>query len=87
MGDRDTLGAPNEICPVSEDMKLIKKAGPKKFVAEAKRRPPQEILDAADYYYRLHWAVIELRIKGKKSELLDEGVIRERHRAFNWLIG
>ena len=41
----------------------------------------------ADFYYRLHWAAIELRIKGKKSELLDEGVIRERHRALNWLIG
>jgi hypothetical protein len=87
MGARDALGGPNEICPVSEDMKLIKRAGPTKFVAEAKRRAPQEILDMADFYYRLHWAAIELRIKGKKSELLDEGVIRERHRALNWLIG
>jgi hypothetical protein len=87
MGGRDALCDPNEICPVSEDMKLIKEAGPMQFVAAAKRRPPQEILDAADYYYRLHWAAIELRIKGQKSELLDEGVIRERHRALNWLIG
>jgi hypothetical protein len=56
-------------------------------VAESKRRTPQEILDMADFYYRLHWAAIDLRIKGKKSELLDEGVIRERHRALNLLIG
>lgn len=87
MGTRDTLCAPNEVCPVSEDMKLIKMAGPARFVAVAKRRPPQEILDAADYYYRLHWAAVELRIKDNKSPLLDEGVIRERHRALNWLIG
>jgi hypothetical protein len=87
MGARDALSPPNEICPVSDDMKLIKKAGPAKFVAESKRRAPPEILDMADFYYRLHWAAIELRIKGKKSELLDEGVIRERHRALNWLIG
>ena len=87
LGARDVLSAPNEICPVAEDMKLIKEAGPARFVAEAKRRPPEEILDAADLYYRLHWAAIELRITGKESELLDEGVIRERHRALNWLIG
>ena len=87
MGARETLGAPSEICPVSEDMKLIKTAGPATFVTEAKRRPPEEILDAADLYYRLHWAAIELRINGKESQLLDEGVIRERHRALNWLIG
>jgi hypothetical protein len=87
MGARDALSGPNEICPVSEDMKLIKKAGPTRFVAESKRRTPQEILDMADFYYRLHWAAINLRINGKKSELLDEGVIRERHRALNWLIG
>jgi hypothetical protein len=87
MGARNTLSPPNEICPVSDDMKLIKKAGPAKFVAESKRRTAQEILDMADYYYRLHWAAIELRIKDKQSELLDEGVIRERHRALNWIIG
>ena len=87
MGAREALSGPNEICPVSEDMKLIKRAGPAKFVADSKRRAPQEILDMADFYYRLHWAAIDLRLKGKKSDLLDEGVIRERHRALNWLIG
>jgi hypothetical protein len=87
MAARDALSAPNEICPVSKDMKLIKEAGPSKFVTEARRRPLREILDAADFYYRLHWAAIDLRLKGKKSDLLDEGVIRERHRALNWLIG
>jgi len=87
MSLRNTLSAPNEICPVSDDMKLIKKIGPATFVAEAKLRAPEEVLDAADLYYRLHWAAIELRIKGKKSELLDEEVVQERHRALNWLIG
>jgi hypothetical protein len=87
MGARDKLSPPNQTCPVSDDMKRIKKAGPAKFVADSKRRPAQEILDMADYYYRLHWAAIELRIKGKNSKLLDEEVIRERHRALNWIIG
>ncbi len=83
----DALSPPNKICLVADDMKLIKRMGPAKFVTESKRRAPEEILDMADFYYRLHWAAIELRIKGKKSDLLDEGVIRERHRALNWLIG
>jgi hypothetical protein len=84
---RDPLSPPHQICAVADDMKLIKKAGPAKFVTDAKRRTPEEILDMADFYYRLHWAAIELRLKGKKSERLDEGIVRERHRALNWLIG
>jgi hypothetical protein len=87
MGARESLSAPNDVCPVSEDMDLIKKGDPGKFVAEAKRRSPQEILDMADLYYRLHWAATELRIKGKNSEKLNEEVVTERHRALNWLIG
>ena len=41
----------------------------------------------AELYYRLHWAAIELRLQGKKSDKIDEGIVRERHRALNWLIG
>jgi hypothetical protein len=84
---RDDLGPPNEICSVADDMKRIRTPGPAKFVADSRRRSAQEILDMADLYYRFHWAAINLRIKGQKSDLLDEEVIRERHRALNWLIG
>lgn len=84
--ERDALSKPNEICPVSDDMAAIKKAGPEKFVAKAKLRPLPEILDMADFYYRLHWSAIELRLKGQSSPTIDEGIIRERHRALNWLI-
>jgi hypothetical protein len=84
---RESLSPPNEICPVVDDMNLIKKPAPVRFVSESKRRAPEEILDMADFYYRLHWAAIDLRLKGKKSGLLNEEVIQERHRALNWLIG
>jgi hypothetical protein len=83
---RDDITAPNEICPVSQDMKLIKKTTAKDFVTGAKLRPATELLDMADLYYHLHWAAIEIRINGKKSKSIDEGIIRERHRALNWLI-
>lgn len=45
-----------------------------------------EILDQADYYYRLHWAVIELRLNGRSSGKANEEIIDERHKALNWLI-
>ena len=86
LGARDSVAGANEICPVPDDMNAIKKLGPANFVANAALRPKQEILDMADLYYRLHWAVIELRLKGGKSDKADEGIIRERHRALNWLI-
>lgn len=83
---RDSLAAPNIVCSVPDDMKLIKLAGPATFVANARLRSASEILDMADLYYRLDWAAIELRLKGQTSKKLDEGIIRERHRALNWLI-
>jgi hypothetical protein len=86
MQERDGIAEPNQVCSVPEDMKLIKRAGPAKFVSGAKLRPATEILDMADLYYRLHWAAIDLRLKGKKSPKIDEEIIRERHRALNWLI-
>src|SRR5262249_25200874 len=83
---RENIVDPNQICPVTEDVTVIKKAGPVSFVRQAKLRPGAEILDMADLYYRLHWAAIELRINGDKSEKIDEEIIQERHRALNWLI-
>jgi hypothetical protein len=86
LGLNETLKPPNAICDVKHDVGLIRKLGPKDFIAKAKLRPMSEILDMADLYYRLHWAAIELRLKSQKSDKLDEGIIRERHRALNWLI-
>ncbi len=80
------LKPPNEICDVPYEVGLIRGTDPEKFILEARLRSQAEILDMADYYYRLHWAAIEFRLNGKSSERIDEGIIRERHRALNWLI-
>ena len=86
LGHLEQLKPPHEICDVPGEMKMIRDAGPKAFVPEAKVRPLSEILDMADLYYRLHWAATELRLEGKKSDVANEEIIRERHRALNWLI-
>jgi hypothetical protein len=85
---REGLKPANEICSVPEDVGVLnKKVVAKEFVEGSKLRSKSEILDMVDLYYRLHWAAIELRIKGNKSDKIDEGIIRERHKALNWLIG
>jgi hypothetical protein len=86
LGLVESLKPPNEICDVATETRTIRKKGPKTFVSKARLRPMAEILDAADLYYRLHWAAIELRLRGKSSDAVDEGIVRERHRALNWLI-
>jgi hypothetical protein len=84
LGHINALNAPNVICEVAKEVGLIRDAGAA-FVNEAKLRPLAELLDMVDLYYRLHWAAIDLRLKGNKSKEIDEGIIRERHRALNWL--
>ncbi len=49
-------------------------------------RSVSEILDAADLYYRLEWACVDERLKGREMEDVHPGVVYERHDALNWLI-
>jgi hypothetical protein len=86
LGHIDKLKPANTICDVANEVGLIREAGPEAFVSKARLRPLAEILDMADLYYRLNWAAVDLRIKGKKSDKIDEEIIQERHRALNWLI-
>ncbi len=86
LGQFDNLQPPNTICNVADEVDLIRGAVPRGFIEDAKLRPQSEILDVADLYYRLHWAAIHLRLHGQQSDAIDEGIIRERHRALNWLI-
>lgn len=80
------LKPPHAIAEVATEMAIIRDKGPAGFTRDAKPRPLSEILDQADLYYRLHWAVIELRLKGTHNAKANEEIIVERHRALNWLI-
>lgn len=60
----------------------------KAFVTDAQMRPLSAILDQADLIYRYHWAVVDARVTGRAAPAgLDGGIVLERHRALNWLIG
>jgi hypothetical protein len=86
VGYLDVLKPPYEVCDVAREMALIRDKGADAFLAGATLRPLSEILDRADFYYRLHWATIALQPKGAKSPKVDEEIVAERHRALNWLI-
>ena len=87
LGYKDKLPKPNKICDVKTDISIIKKQNNfRSLVKNSKIRNISEILDMADYYYRLHWAAIELRLKGEKIDSINEEIIMERHYALNWLI-
>jgi hypothetical protein len=85
LGYLPELNAPSQIADVPKEVAIIRDKG-SELAAGATLRPLAEILDQADLYYRLHWAAIELRLAGQKSERANEEIIDERHRALNWLI-
>lgn len=86
LGHIEKLNPPGTICDVSNDVEAFQDQDVTNYINKAKLRSTTEIFDMADYYYRLHWAAIELRINNKETTKIDEGIIRERHRALNWLI-
>jgi len=51
-------------------------------------RSANDVLNEADLIYRYHWAVRQAGIDGKPPPAdLHPGVVMERHKALNWLIG
>jgi hypothetical protein len=56
------------------------------YIKNAKLRSKKEILDQTDLIYRIHWAVRDAQINGKKAPAsLDGSVVVERHYTLNWL--
>jgi hypothetical protein len=61
-------------------------ANPAAFIDRATLRPFAEIYYQCDLLYRLHWAARNARVRGKKTDL-NEGLIRERRKAMDWMVG
>jgi hypothetical protein len=81
------LPEPSAICDVAATVGTIREAGQNSFVQEADLLPTDEILDALDFHYRLHWAVRQARLDKKEVPAgIEPGVVAERHYALNWLI-
>ena len=88
LGFFETMGPATELCDVKAIIDVFmdeKRAG---LIANAQMRSQSEILDAADLVYRQRWAAVEAEYNGEDlSDLMESGVLIERHHALNWLIG
>ncbi|HEU0126099.1 MAG TPA: DUF4272 domain-containing protein, partial [Flavobacterium sp.] len=87
----ETLDFPNEFCNLenisAENYPVGKDKDPFDFInAVNEVRSKNEILDAADLYYRYNWACVDERIKGNQIEGINPGIVYERQYALNWLI-
>ncbi|WP_421547063.1 DUF4272 domain-containing protein [Pseudomonas sp. QD4] len=88
LGYVDTLDKPQNVCDVNSAAAIMLKRTPEEFIADAKPRPLQEVLDQTDRTYRYDWNVVEARMKNTAPPAgLDASVTYERHYAFNWLMG
>lgn len=80
------LKFPTEICNVQDVVSSIFKPSKSEFSQKAKLRPTSQILDELDTVYRMNWACVDARIKGKQvGDSINPSVIYERHYALNWL--
>src|SRR5262252_3094401 len=88
LGYLEELGKPSTICDVPKAVTIMHERTTAQFLAGAKLRSLEEVLDEADLVYRYDWAVVDARVNDKPSPAgLDPGVVQERHHALNWLIG
>ena len=88
LGFVQALGRPDSQIDVDKVVHILEDRGRDGLVAQAKLRPAGELLDAADLFYRYHWAVRAAKLNGRPPPAgLNPNVVMEWHYALNWLIG
>lgn len=88
IGHLSELRRPDDVAEVGRIVDDIEELGPVDFFAQATARTKWAVLDEADLIYRYHWATRDAKLNGRAAPGgLDAGVVMERHRALNWLIG
>ncbi len=84
------LPAPTQICDVQRMLRVLPPllGAVGDFIGSAKLRQENEILDAHENVFQIHWLVRDAEIHGRPTpDGYDPGVVRERHYGLNWLIG
>jgi Domain of unknown function (DUF4272) len=88
LGIYPELGRPDTIMDVPLMAETLRDLGPDGLRAKAKLRDQADLLDAADLIYRYDWASVQARLVEDSTPAgLDPGVVVERHKTLNWLIG
>lgn len=89
LGLFETLDWPASICSMEECVRKIREfRSLEEMEKKTSLRPEEELLDAADLYYRLHWACRDAEINGYPApERVLSEVAAERRRGLFWAAG
>jgi hypothetical protein len=88
LGYSEELSRPDRACDVRRTVSHLSNRTLEQFLADAKLRDIQELLDAADLTYRYNAAIDDAKRRGKPAPAgLDRQVVRQRHQILSWLIG
>lgn len=89
LGLIDKLSFPDRICDVGAAVRIMNDYDSlEKLVEASALRTHNELLDEADLIYRMDWGCVDARIKSlPMPRSLEGGVVMERHKCLNWLIG
>lgn len=81
----EPLSYPRDVCHPGT---LVREVSTTPDLADRGLKSANDILNQADLIYRYHWAVTQAGIDGVAPPAgLNPGVVMERHKALNWLIG
>ncbi len=83
------LDFPDHFCDVAEAARILTSFHSMREILDAaKPRSPKELLDACDMIFCLDWACTDTRMRDLPTPAgMDGGVVFERHKALNWLVG
>ncbi|MNC11007.1 hypothetical protein D3C75_586900 [compost metagenome] len=89
LGLIEELPFPDRICDVGGSVRIMSEHNSlEKLIGASTLRSHKELLDEADLIYRMDWGCVDARIKGlPMPRELEGGVVMERHKCLNWLIG
>ncbi|MES2899549.1 MAG: DUF4272 domain-containing protein [Pseudomonadota bacterium] len=91
LGTVEQMPALNEQCNASDFQQVLPPfadVSVSQFIKLATRRSDEVLIDLADTLLNCHWEARDARIHGNPDPShLDIGVVQERHRAINWVIG
>ncbi|OCA84779.1 DUF4272 domain-containing protein [Pradoshia sp. D12] len=81
------LPFPHTLSDVETLYDLVLHSTKEELLERASYRDKNEILDALDLLYRLHWAIAETRMNNEEFPIeISPGVVYERRYALNWMI-
>lgn len=83
------LDFPDHICDVPLTVRLLNDCSSiSEILEKSKPRSNKELLDECDLIFCLDWSCVDTRIHNLPAPAgMDKGVVVERHKSLNWLVG